>query len=352
MTHYLYAGVPQWSATETTGILGRLFRQAVGTNEWQHLRKGLPDKVEVRAIAIHPHNQQIVYAGAQYGPYRSMDGGGSWERLAFPDAGMVVWSLCFHPQDAQTLYLGTAPAAVYRSDNGGESWRRLPIVQPAGMVSMAFPPRIIRLAIDPSQPENIYAGLEVGGVICSRDGGDTWKDCSPGLLRLADQAHLKSQLGSDTENEGMMDAHAVAMSAAQPGTVFLANRMGLFCSHDWGESWHEMEIWRFSPFAYARDIQVAPHDPHTLYAALSPAALSQAGAIYRSQDLGRTWRRFDHGMASRRTMMAVAVSRRDPRHVYGVNSVGQVFGTQDGDTTWQEFPLPAGLRNVYALACD
>jgi photosystem II stability/assembly factor-like uncharacterized protein len=127
--------------------------------------------------------------------------------------------------------------------------------------------------------------------------------------------------------------------------------MGLFCSPDCGESWQEMEIWRFSPFAYARDIQVAPHDPHTLYVALSPAAVSQAGAIYRSEDLGQTWQRFDRQVWPRRTMMAVAVSRRDPQYVYGVNSIGQVFGTQNGGATWKEFPLPAGLRNVYALAC-
>ncbi len=351
MTHYVYVGVPQWSSTEGSGVLGGLFRQEVGAREWHHLSKGLPEKAEIRVLAIYPDNPQIVYAGTQDGPYRSADSGDHWERLAFPDPGMVVWSISFHPRNPQILYLGTAPAAVYRSDNGGESWHRLPIVETAGMVSMAFPTRIIRLAIDPSHPEDIYAGLEVGGVIHSRDGGDTWSDCTPALLRLADQAHLKSRLGSDTESEGMMDAHAVAVSTARPGTVFLANRMGLFCSPDRGESWQEMEIWRFSPFAYARDIQVAPHDSHTLYAALSPAALSQAGAIYRSQDLGQTWRRFDHHVTPRRTMMAVALSRQDPQCVYGVNSIGQVFGTQDGGATWNEFPLPAGLRNVYALAC-
>jgi photosystem II stability/assembly factor-like uncharacterized protein len=70
-----------------------------------------------------------------------------------------------------------------------------------------------------------------------------------------------------------------------------------------------------------------------------------------SQDLGETWRRFDHHVTPRRTMMAVAVSRRNPRCVYAVNSIGQVFGTRDGGETWQEFPLPTGLRNVYTVAC-
>jgi len=351
MSHYVYVGVPQWSAIEGVGVLGGLFRREVDGGDWRHLTHGLPERVEVRAIAIHPHNPQIVYIGTQLGPYRSVDHGDHWERLDFPAQDSVVWSLLIHPHDPRILYLGAAPPAIYRGDDGGEQWRRLPIVETACMVRMAFPTRVIRLAMDPSRPENLYAGLEVGGVIRSGDGGESWRDCTAALLRLAEQPHLRSQLGSDTEMEGMMDAHAVAVSPAQSGMVFLANRMGLFCSPDRGESWRELEIWRFSPFAYARDIQVAPDDPRTLYAALSPAAMSQAGAIYQSQDLGQTWRRFDHHVSPRRTMMAVAVSRVNPRCIFGVNSIGQVFGTQDGGKTWQDSPLPAGIRNVYAVAC-
>jgi photosystem II stability/assembly factor-like uncharacterized protein len=351
MPHYVYVGVPRWTAIEGGGMLGGLFRQEIGADQWQHLTVGLPEHAEVRTIAIHPRDPQVVYVGTQYGPYRSVDGGDQWDRLPFPDQGGVVWTIVFHPQSPQILYLGTAPPAIYRSDNGGESWQQLPIVATAGAVRMVFPMRVIRLAIDPDDGNHIYAALEVGGVIRSRDGGNTWSDCTPALLTLAEHPHLRSQLGSDTAVEGMMDAHAVAVSATQPGNVFLANRMGLFRSVDQGESWQELEIWRFSPFAYGRDIQTDPADSNTLYTALSPAAMSQAGAIYRSRDLGETWQRFDHNVTPRRTMMSVAVSRQDTRCVYGVNSIGQVFGTRDRGATWNEFPLPAGLRNVYTIAC-
>jgi photosystem II stability/assembly factor-like uncharacterized protein len=323
----------------------------VGESEWQSLNKGLPSKAEVRAIAIHPTNPQIVYVGTQEGPYRSSDGGDHWERLNFPDRDLVVWSILFHPRNPQTLYLGTAPIAIYRSDNGGETWQRLPITTPAGMVEMGFPCRIIRLAIDPSKPDEIYAGIEVGGVIRSLDGGNTWSDCTKELLKFTEQGHLKSQIASNTEIEGVMDSHALTVSAARPGTVFLATRMGLFCSPDKGTSWQEVEIWRQSPLAYARDIQVAPHDPKTLYAALSSAAIGKAGSIYRSQDLGQTWKRFDHGVTVRSTMMTVAPSYRDPKVVYGATRKGQVFGTLDGGATWAECSLPAARQDVYALAC-
>lgn len=351
MTQYVYAGAAPFSGGSDPTQPGGLFRLAIGNQQWQSLSKGLPERVEVRTIAIHPTNPQVVYVGAQDGPYRTTNGGDTWERLNFPDRDLVVWSIIFHPKNPQVLYLGTAPTAVFRSDNGGESWKRLPIIAPAGMVEMSFPCRIIRLAADPIRPDEIYAGLEVGGVIRSLDGGETWDDCTKDLLKLVERDHLKSQLISDTQAEGMMDSHALSVSAAKPGTVFLATRMGVFCSPDKGQTWQEMEIWKQSPFSYARDIQVAPHDPNTLYAALSDAAIGRAGAVYRSQDLGQTWKRFDHGLTVRTTMMTVAPSPQNPKVLFSATRKGQVFGTLDGGGSWSEFPLPEARQDVYALAC-
>ena len=82
MTHYVYAGVPQWSSTEDSEPLGGLFRQEMGESKWHHLGKGLPDKAEVRAITIHPNDPQIVYVGTQHGPYCSTDSGEHWQPLA------------------------------------------------------------------------------------------------------------------------------------------------------------------------------------------------------------------------------------------------------------------------------
>lgn len=351
MTQYVYAGAAHWTTAGDAKHPGGLLRQVVGESDWQRLSGGLPDQAEVRAIVIHPENPQIVYAGTQHGPYRSTDSGAHWERLDFPDPGMIVWSILFHPQNPQVLYLGTAPAAIYRSDNGGDSWKRLSIVETAGQVNMGFPIRVIRLAADPSHPDEIYAGLEVSGVIRSTDGGETWSDCTKDLLRLAEQPHLKSRIGSDTDTEGMMDSHALDVSAARPGTVFLATRMGLFCSTDRGATWSDMEVGRFSPLTYARDVQVAPHDPNMLYAALSPAARSEDGSLYRSQDLGQTWQRFDHDVTPRSTMMTIALNRQEPNLVYCATRGGQIFGTQDGGASWKEHQLPEGLQDVYAIAC-
>jgi len=170
-------------------------------------------------------------------------------------------------------------------------------------------------------------------------------------LRLAELPHLKSRIDSDTDIEGMLDGHALCVSAARPGTVFLAVRMGLFRSAERGAHWQTMDIGRFSPLTYSRDLRVSPHDPRVLYACLSPAARSQDGSLYRSRDLGETWTRLDHGVKAESTMMAVALHPRDPDQVYCVSRTGQVFGTQDDGRTWHEHRLPDGVQDVYAAAC-
>jgi len=74
----------------------------------------------------------------------------------------------------------------------------------------------------------------------SRDRGESWEDCTQDLLRFAEQEKYKSRIVSQTEIEGMLDGPALARSAAAPGTVFLANRMGLFRSDDRGAHWHDI----------------------------------------------------------------------------------------------------------------
>src|SRR5712691_11526049 len=61
--------------------------------------QGLPPTPQVRALLIHPDNPAVLYAGTQYGPYRSDDRGEHWEALEAPREGRDVWSLAFHPNN-------------------------------------------------------------------------------------------------------------------------------------------------------------------------------------------------------------------------------------------------------------
>ena len=80
------------------------------------------------------------------------------------------------------------------------------------------------------------------------------------------------------------------------------------------------------------------------------AAASKDGGVYRSTDKGETWSRYDrvqvHG-----TIMSVAPHAKDPiACVIGARYEGEVYGTEDGGTTWEALTLPAGVKDIYSLA--
>jgi photosystem II stability/assembly factor-like uncharacterized protein len=350
MPNYVYVGAAPWIAATKDAPTGGLYRLDTDNGRWERLAKGLPDAVEARCVVADPRTPGTVYAGTQDGPYRSSDGGDTWRRLSLPGNDRLTWSIALDPADPRTLYVGTQGTTMYRSRDGGESFEEITPPAPRGMVKMSFPCRVIRLAVDPNATQELYAGLEVGGVIKSRDGGQHWEDCNESLLEFAKEPRWKSRIVSDTETEGMMDSHALALSPARPGMVYLANRMGLFQSGDGGRRWQSMEVGRYSPLTYARDVKVSRHDPKVMYAALSVAAVSDEGSLYRSRDLGETWQRFDHGCAMRSTLMIIGESVTRADRVYCATRKGQVFGTEDGGKSWREYQLPDGVEGVYGLA--
>jgi photosystem II stability/assembly factor-like uncharacterized protein len=346
-TSHVYAG----AARGMEGKRGGLFRQTVGDRGWEFLAGGLPEDIGIHAITPHPTEADVVYLGTTQGAFVSSDSGAKWRRLALPNPRADVWAITIHPTDPRVIYAGISPPGVYRSDDGGDSWKALADPNLPPRVVMSFACRVMRLAVDPSSPDDVYAALEAAGTMRSRDRGESWEDCASDLIRFCEEPRYRSRIVSQTEIEGMLDGHALTTTAAAPGSMFLANRMGLFRSADQGQTWQDMDVGRFSPLTYGRDLRTSPHASNVMFAALSPAFSSFDGGIFRSRDVGKTWERFDHGLKAETTMMAVALHPHDADQVYGVTKTGQVFGTQDGGKSWAEHRLPEGTGDIYALAC-
>ena len=345
-SHVFAAVGGYYGAADKTGMAG-VFRHQVGDDGWSYVLKDL----ETFTVFVHPRDPNLVFAGTADGVYRSTDAGATFKRANFPDKGVQIWSFMADATDPKRMLAGGSPVSVFRSEDGGESWKRMPNPALPARAKMPFDCRVMRFAPHPRNPEEIFAVLEVSGVMRSTDGGESWSDCSAHLVRLSEEEpRLRSKLVSDTEAEGMLDGHAVCTSAADPeassspcawacSAATTRARPGRICGST-----------AISPFTYGRDIRVSPQDPKTLYACLSVAASSKDGALYRSQDVGKSWQRFDkvkpHG-----TLMSVSLHAGDPKQVYVAARYGEVFGTQDGGETWRETPLPQGIQHIYALAC-
>ena len=345
-THVFAAVGGYYGAADKTGKAG-VFRRAADNGAWDYVLRDL----ETFTVFVNPRDPSLVFAGTADGVYRSSDRGASFRRADFPDRGVQIWSFMIDPTDPKRMLAGGSPVSVYRSEDTGETWRRLPTPKLPEHAHMPFDCRVMRFAAHPRKPNEIYAVLEVSGVMRSTDGGESWSDCSSELIRMSEQEpRLRSKLVSDTEAEGMLDGHAICTSSADPDSVIIAVRMGLFRSKDQGRTWQDLRVDRFSPFTYGRDIRVSPQDPNTLYACLSVAASSKDGALFRSQDIGATWQRFDkvqpHG-----TLMSVSLHPSDAKQVYVAARYGEVFGTSDGGATWRDLPLPQDIQHIYALSC-
>ncbi len=353
---FVYAGVTRLAGGGATAVsadtLGGVFRMEIGGDGWQHLIAGLPEPTHVYCITVSPIDPGVVYIGTHDGPYVSRDRGESWQRTGFAARNVPVWSITCRPDDPRRMLAGTAPTGIWLSDDAGETWRPARSCRIDDRLPMGtFVNRAMRIAVDHEQPELVYSALEVNGVMSSRDHGESWQDGSADLLRLSQQPNLGSAILTSSQSEGMLDVHAVATTPAAPRSVFLACRMGLFASRDAGTSWQDLEVGGFSTLSYARDIRVSPHDPNVLYACLSVASNGNTGSVCRSVDLGRTWKRLDHGVHAESTMMAVAAHPENAAIVFAAARHGQVFGTLDDGRTWKEYRLPVGCKGVYAIAC-
>jgi photosystem II stability/assembly factor-like uncharacterized protein len=339
-TSYVYVGL----AGETGAgrpVKSGLYRVAVGDDRWELATRGLPDAPAIRAIATHPGEPEIVYVGTQHGPYRSDDHGEHWEKLDVPDHGLAVWSLSFDPRDAKVLYAGYENCEIFRSDSGGERWHQLPVIVrfPEVTVAAGANPakRVLQLAVNPADPDEMYAAIEVGGIIRTLDGGEHWENMSHGQY-----------LNDDT-----VDMHGVMVGRWRPGTVLAIGRAGLFRSIDRGDHWASagLETLNAKGQTYCRDIREVPGDPRTIWVAAGANFECDLGALFRSTDGGSSWARVNMAVEPKATLFAIAFDARQPHRMYCASSGGEVFASEDGGRSWAERHLPEGANQVYAMAC-
>jgi photosystem II stability/assembly factor-like uncharacterized protein len=328
---------------------GGLYRYAEDEGEWKSVTAGLPPNPQVRALLVHPDDPAVIYAGTQVGPYRSDDRGEHWEALEAPPTGTDVWSLAFHPNDPKIMYAGYEPCAIYRSEERGERWKRMNTERVRfPHITTYMPPlakRVIGIAADPANPMDMYASIEVGGLLASRDGGESWES-------VIDGPYVRNNT---------LDLHGVQVSSAAPGTVYIITQVALFRSRDRGRCWEHVPIEEMFPGgSYCRGLLVAPDDPKTIYLAAgaggggAPRGTEEAGALFRSHDVGETWERVELGDTPPSRMAQIAIDRAAPSHVYCCAQRGQVYGSHDGGQTWRKSQVPVEMSrslHIYPMVC-
>jgi photosystem II stability/assembly factor-like uncharacterized protein len=178
---------PQDGSTVYAGVFQSVYKTTDGGANWSAAGTGLSDSFAVVSLAIDPQDTRTVYAltyddqddPPNHGIYKSTDGGASWsavnEGLPIQPYGYVsVSALTIDTKNSAMLYAGTGNG-VFKSTNGGASWS----AANAGLTQS-----ISSLAIDPLNPNTIYAGTIDNGVFKSTDRGSTWSAVNFGLTTL------------------------------------------------------------------------------------------------------------------------------------------------------------------------
>jgi photosystem II stability/assembly factor-like uncharacterized protein len=333
---YVYAGLAGdtdpgrfWSAG--------LYRSRNGDGPWESLAGKIDPMPRVFAILTDPGRPGRVTIGTDDGIWRSDDAGDSWRRLSAPKPELAIWSLARHPRDSETIFAGYEPCGVYRSADDGSTWQKLPVnvAFPAISDHPDIPKRVLSIALDPGNPDEIYASLEVGGLLRSLDGGQSWVNVIDGLYI----------------DEGSVDIHSVVVNLKRPGQLTVATRFGTFRSVDRGLHWHDLKAPRLRPIgSYCRVLTYAPGDANTLYLAAGNDFDGDRGALFVSRNDGATWEQAELGIPLKTTIFGLAVNPNQPDYVFCSSKIGQVLRSYDRGMRWRVNPLPHAVGHIFALS--
>ncbi len=277
----IYAGTGEQHFSGSSFYGCGLLRSTDGGTTWERLgettftRPGRGGariaRVVVDPVTAGSLGATTVLAASDFGLFRSTDSGRSWN-LALPG---IATDLVMDPADPAILYAafysrpGFGSWGIHKSTDGGRSWRQAS----AGLRDTDI--RRINLAIAPSAPEVLYAGIvNVGddrqarrGLLLYRtdDGASTWRELE------ADGASCGFQCWYDM---------TLAVHPLDPERL-LFGAVGMYLSEDGGQTFED---------SHPDNLYVDQHllvfdtlsGPDVVYVA-------NDGGVYRSMDAGETW---------------------------------------------------------------
>jgi len=219
----------------------------------------------------------LILAGAVDGVLRSDDGGQSWTEITQGLSLKHIRWLAHHPDVTGLALAGTEPAAIFVSGDGGLSWRlcdEVPALRDRFGWSLPYSPEAGCVRGFAFHGDRLYAAVEVGGVLCSDDAGQTW--------HLAPGSDGKPSFSRPSAPLIHPDVHSIVVHPSSSEVIFAPTGGGFYRSRDGGASWELLYD------CYCRACWADPQDPERIL--LGPAdGVDRNGRIELTEDGGRTW---------------------------------------------------------------
>ena len=351
---------------------GQLFLSRDGGNVWTafaHLGAG--DDLVIDHIVFDPTNPNTIYA-AGWGLYhddegdvfRSDDGGVTWKSLPGVH-GKSIRALSMAPSDHNVLVIG-ALDGVFRSRDGGATWERMTPENPEVLENHASMKNFVSVAIDPQNPDVVYAGTRHLPWKTS-DGGKNWHNLKDGILDDSDVFSIivdpktpsrvyasacsgiyKSDNGADLFHRVQGLPHSairtrvLKQDPVRSSVVYAGTTGGLWKTADGGVKWSLVT----SPDVVVNDVLIDPRNPERVLIA------TDRGGVLASNDGFAKYQPSNRGF-SHRMVGAVIADRKDPNRLYVgiVNDKvhGGLFTTDDVGKTWFQVTRGLGDRDILSL---
>jgi photosystem II stability/assembly factor-like uncharacterized protein len=266
--------------------------------------------------------------------YFTTDAGVSWQSAAgLPNSPVNV--LAIDPTDPQKIYAGLNNG-LFGSTDRGSTWRK--IVLPTTFVTA--------IAIDPKIPSTIYANS-----FKSTDGGANWTAMrlpAPGLGCGMTRVVIDS---SNTATAYLLSPGSGCGDVLIPG--------GLFKTTDGGNNWTTLRNGA-NPFE-PNSLVIDPVNASTLY--VTSGSLFTGGNLFKTTDSGSTWRVPYEG---NRSFVLLAIDPMSTSTLYlrdTLSNTNSLFKSTDGGSTFRVMGLtgvpiksllvdPANSSTLYAATGD
>jgi photosystem II stability/assembly factor-like uncharacterized protein len=307
----------------------------------------------VPELAVSPDGPNRVFAGTRGdGVWLSEDFGKSWKKPSYGKNGPgKVCCVTVDPHDRRRIYAGCEPIDIFVSEDQGVSWERLDAIWDIPFVAtVPYPvpsvePHVRDIAIDPTNPDIIYAALQVGYIVKSEDRGKTWK-----LLN----------------NNFDCDVHTVVIDPSDPQRLIIATgghdaRAGkapgraIYLSEDAGESWSPAAM-NFTQ-EYSVPLALDPQNPKHVFSALANGQPPRwrgrpsgaESAIICSDDGGKNWHSVAKGIEAQKFPEAIAVDDVAGDRVYAACRNGDFYISNDGGESWEDMGLNLGVDDLSSI---
>ncbi len=247
----------------------------------------------------------ILFAGTDGGVWNTADKGLTWTDISFGLATTQFYRIGGYPDDASLVIGGT-------QDNGtnllnGDQWTH--VLGADGMEA----------SIDHSNPDIMYACIQVGGLRKSVNGGNSFTNIRPG----------------GAGSGGWVTPHVMDPNNAE---VIYAGYQNLWQSENGGNSWRSLG----GVGSTIRSIALTKANSDYIY-------MASYGSIRRSTDGGVSWTDITSGLPTGSAALTyIAVSSLNPDRVWvtfsGFVSGQKVYRSTDGGSSWTN--ISSGLPNL------